>query len=74
MRDVDCNFRCKLLVRKKTGIKAAKDLQGKTLALGSRAYRDAAGRMAGGSHGEPAVERMWYAVGISRAADCPSRL
>lgn len=36
MRDVDCNFRCKLLVRKDSGIKAPSDLHGKTFALGSR--------------------------------------
>jgi phosphonate transport system substrate-binding protein len=35
MRDVDCNFRCKLLVRKESGIKAPAGLQGKILALGS---------------------------------------
>ncbi len=36
MRDVDCNFRCTLLVRKESGIKAPTGLAGKTLALGSR--------------------------------------
>jgi phosphonate transport system substrate-binding protein len=41
MRDVDCNFRCKLLVRKEAGIDAPKGLQGKTLALGSREAAEA---------------------------------
>ncbi len=41
MRDVDCNFRCKLLVRKESGIKAPADLQGKTLVLGSREAAEA---------------------------------
>ena len=41
MRDVDCEFRCKLLVRKESGIKAAKDLEGKTLVLGSREAAEA---------------------------------
>jgi phosphonate transport system substrate-binding protein len=41
MRDVDCNFRCKLLVRKESGIKAPTGLQGKTLALGSREAAEA---------------------------------
>jgi ABC-type phosphate/phosphonate transport system substrate-binding protein len=41
MRDVDCNFRCKLLVRKASGIKDPKGLQGKTLALGSREAAEA---------------------------------
>jgi phosphonate transport system substrate-binding protein len=41
MRDVDCNFRCKLLVRKESGIKAPSGLQGKTLALGSREAAEA---------------------------------
>jgi ABC-type phosphate/phosphonate transport system substrate-binding protein len=36
MRDVDCDFRCKLLVRKQSGITAPAGLAGKTLALGSR--------------------------------------
>jgi phosphonate transport system substrate-binding protein len=36
MRDVDCDFRCKLLVRKQAGINTPADLPGKTLALGSR--------------------------------------
>lgn len=41
MRDVDCNFRCKLLVRKESGIKAPESLQGKTLVLGSREAAEA---------------------------------
>jgi len=41
MRDVDCNFRCKLLVRKESGIKTPTGLQGKTLALGSREAAEA---------------------------------
>jgi phosphonate transport system substrate-binding protein len=41
MRDVDCNFRCKLLVRKESGVKDPKGLQGKTLALGSREAAEA---------------------------------
>jgi ABC-type phosphate/phosphonate transport system substrate-binding protein len=41
MRDVDFNFRCKLLVRKESQIKALADLQGKTLALGSREAAEA---------------------------------
>ena len=41
MRDVDCNFRCKLLVRKESGIKAPTGLPGKTLALGSREAAEA---------------------------------
>jgi ABC-type phosphate/phosphonate transport system substrate-binding protein len=41
MRDVDCNFRCKLLVRKESGIKAPTGLEGKTLALGSREAAEA---------------------------------
>jgi phosphonate transport system substrate-binding protein len=41
MRDVDCDFRCKLLVRKDSGIKAPTGLQGKTLALGSREAAEA---------------------------------
>ncbi|HTU17398.1 MAG TPA: PhnD/SsuA/transferrin family substrate-binding protein [Gemmataceae bacterium] len=41
MRDVDCNFRCKLLVRKASGIQSAAGLQGKTLALGSREAAEA---------------------------------
>lgn len=41
MRDVDCDFRCKLLVRKESGIKTLADLQGKTLALGSREAAEA---------------------------------
>jgi phosphonate transport system substrate-binding protein len=41
MRDVDSNFRCKLLVRKESGIKEPKGLKGKTLALGSREAAEA---------------------------------
>jgi phosphonate transport system substrate-binding protein len=41
MRDVDCDFRCKLLVRKESGIKGPTGLQGKTLALGSREAAEA---------------------------------
>jgi phosphonate transport system substrate-binding protein len=41
MRDVDCDFRCKLLVRKESGIKGLTGLQGKTLALGSREAAEA---------------------------------
>jgi phosphonate transport system substrate-binding protein len=41
MRDVDCDFRCKLLVRKESGITAATGLAGKTLALGSREAAEA---------------------------------
>lgn len=41
MRDVDCNFRCKLLVRKESGIKALTGLQGKAVALGSRESAEA---------------------------------
>lgn len=41
MRDVDCDFRVKLLVRKEAGIKGPKGLQGKTLALGSREAAEA---------------------------------
>jgi phosphonate transport system substrate-binding protein len=41
MRDVDCHFRCKLLVRKESGIKAPSGLQGRTLALGSREAAEA---------------------------------
>jgi ABC-type phosphate/phosphonate transport system substrate-binding protein len=41
MRDVDCDFRCKLLVRKETGIKTPTGLEGKTLALGSREAAEA---------------------------------
>jgi ABC-type phosphate/phosphonate transport system substrate-binding protein len=41
MRDVDCDFRCKLLVRKESGIKAPMDLPGKTVALGSREAAEA---------------------------------
>jgi ABC-type phosphate/phosphonate transport system substrate-binding protein len=41
MRDVDCNVRCKLLVRKESGIKDPAGLQGKTLALGSREAAEA---------------------------------
>jgi ABC-type phosphate/phosphonate transport system substrate-binding protein len=41
MRDVDCNFRCKLLVRKESGIKDPASLAGKKLALGSREAAEA---------------------------------
>jgi ABC-type phosphate/phosphonate transport system substrate-binding protein len=41
MRDVDCDFRCKLLVRKESGIKELKGLEGKKLALGSREAAEA---------------------------------
>jgi phosphonate transport system substrate-binding protein len=41
MRDVDCQFRCKLLVRKESGIKGPTGLEGKTLALGSREAAEA---------------------------------
>jgi phosphonate transport system substrate-binding protein len=41
MRDVDCDFRCKLLVRKESGIKGPTGLAGKTLALGSREAAEA---------------------------------
>ena len=41
MRDVDCNFRCKLLVRKESGIKDPTGLEGKKLALGSREAAEA---------------------------------
>lgn len=36
MRDADCNYRCKLLVRKDADINTLDDLKGKTLVLGSR--------------------------------------
>ena len=36
MRDADRDFRCKVVVRKDAGIRTAKDLEGKTLAVGSR--------------------------------------
>ena len=36
MRDVDCNFRSKLIVRQDAGIRAPSGLAGKTLVLGSR--------------------------------------
>lgn len=36
MRDVDCDFRCKLIVRSAAGIKSPMDLADKILALGSR--------------------------------------
>src|SRR5262249_18070041 len=36
MRDVDCNYRCTLVVRKAAGINSLSDLKGKTLVLGSR--------------------------------------
>lgn len=35
MRDVDCGFRCKLIVRKDAGIAGLADLKGKTLVMGS---------------------------------------
>lgn len=41
MRDVDYDFRCKLLVRKESGVKAPKGLEGKTVALGSREAAEA---------------------------------
>ncbi len=41
MRDVDCNFRCTLLVRKESGIKGPMGLEGKRLALGSREAAEA---------------------------------
>jgi len=41
MRDVDCDFRCKLLVRKESGIKGVSGLEGKMLALGSREAAEA---------------------------------
>jgi ABC-type phosphate/phosphonate transport system substrate-binding protein len=41
MRDVDCDFRCVLLVRKESGIKAPAGLEGKTFALGSREAAEA---------------------------------
>jgi phosphonate transport system substrate-binding protein len=41
MRDVDCNFRCRLLVRKGSGIKDPAGLPGKTMALGSREAAEA---------------------------------
>jgi ABC-type phosphate/phosphonate transport system substrate-binding protein len=41
MRDVDCDCRCTLLVRKESGIGTPADLQGKTLALGSREAAEA---------------------------------
>jgi phosphonate transport system substrate-binding protein len=41
MRDVDCECRCTLLVRKESGIRTHKDLQSKTLALGSREAAEA---------------------------------
>lgn len=41
MRDVDCKFRCKLLVRKESGIKDLTGLEGKKLALGSREAAEA---------------------------------
>src|SRR5882762_7086708 len=36
MRDSDCGFRSKVVVRRDAGIQALSDLQGKTLAIGSR--------------------------------------
>jgi phosphonate transport system substrate-binding protein len=41
MRDVDCNYRCKLLVRKASGIASPQGLNGKTLVLGSRESAEA---------------------------------
>ena len=41
MRDVDCDFRCKLLVRTESGIKGPAGLEGKRLALGSREAAEA---------------------------------
>ena len=41
MRDVDCDFRCKLLVRKESGITATAGLEGKTLLVGSREAAEA---------------------------------
>ena len=41
MRDVDCECRCTLLVRKESGIRTPADLPGKTLALGSREAAEA---------------------------------
>jgi ABC-type phosphate/phosphonate transport system substrate-binding protein len=41
MRDVDCQFRCKLVVRKESGIKDLKGLEEKKLALGSREAAEA---------------------------------
>jgi phosphonate transport system substrate-binding protein len=41
MRDVDCDFRCKLLVRKESGITAPAGLEGRTLVLGSREAAEA---------------------------------
>jgi ABC-type phosphate/phosphonate transport system substrate-binding protein len=41
MRDVDCDYRCKLLVRKGSGITTPKKLKGKTLVLGSRESAEA---------------------------------
>jgi len=41
MRDVDCDCRCVLLVRRESGIRTPADLQGKTLALGSREAAEA---------------------------------
>jgi phosphate/phosphite/phosphonate ABC transporter binding protein len=41
MRDVDCDYRCKLLVRKNSGITSPQGLQGKTLVLGSRESAEA---------------------------------
>src|SRR6266571_3983977 len=36
MRDTDCDFRSKIVVRRDAGIRALGDLAGKTLAVGSR--------------------------------------
>jgi ABC-type phosphate/phosphonate transport system substrate-binding protein len=41
MRDVDCDYRCKLLVRAESGIGSTDDLPGKTLVLGSREAAEA---------------------------------
>lgn len=41
MRDVDCGFRCKLIVRKDAGISGLADLQGKTLVVGSHGAAEA---------------------------------
>jgi ABC-type phosphate/phosphonate transport system substrate-binding protein len=41
MRDVDCDYRCKLVVRKGSGITGPSKLDGKTLVLGSRESAEA---------------------------------
>jgi ABC-type phosphate/phosphonate transport system substrate-binding protein len=41
MRDVDCDYRCKLLVRKGSGITSPQGLAGKTLVLGSHESAEA---------------------------------